>query len=37
MIMRYIKKGKYMIKLGIIFKNQNFYKKFFVSNANFDS
>ena len=30
---RYIKKGKCMSKLGIIFKNQNFCKKFFDSDS----
>ena len=31
MIVRYIKKGNYMNKLGIVFKNQNFHKKSFDS------
>ena len=37
MIVRYIKKGKYMNKLGIVFKNRNFHKKSFYSDADFDS
>ena len=28
--------GKYMNKLGIVFKNQNFHKQFFDSNADSD-
>ena len=34
MIVRYIKKGKCMNKLGIVFKNPNFNEKFFDSDAN---
>ena len=37
MIVRYIKKGKYMNKLEIVFKNQNFHEKSFDSDADFDS
>ena len=37
MMVRYIKKGKYMNKLGIIFKNRNFHEKFFNSNADSNS
>ena len=37
MIVRYIKKEKYMNKLGSIFKNQNFHEKSFDSDADFDS
>ena len=33
MRVRYIKKGKYMNKLGIFFKNQDFYEKSFDSNV----
>ena len=35
MIVRYIKKGKCKSKLGIIFKNQNFYEKPFDFNTDF--
>ena len=37
MILRYIKKEKYMNKLRIVFKNQNFHEKFFYSDADSDS
>ena len=35
MIVRYIKKGKYMNQLEIVFKKQNFHKKPFDSHADF--
>ena len=36
MIVKYIKKSKYMNKLGIVFKNQNFHEKCFNFDANFN-
>ena len=33
MIVRYIKKGKCMNKLAIVFNNQNFHEKFFNFNV----
>ena len=33
----YIKKGQILNKLGIVFKNGNFYQKFFNSDAAFNS
>ena len=35
MIVSFTKKGKYMNKLGIVFKNQNFHEKIFDSDADF--
>ena len=34
MIVRYMKKGNYVTKVGIIFKNRNIYEKSFDFDAN---